>query len=102
MSDRIDQLRVQIDAINSELLTILNKRAEVVLEIGKAKQEKGMEVFDPEREERILSSLCSMNRGLLTDEMIRVIFKQIFDECSNLQRAQMNEAMDSAEMTKSR
>ncbi|MBW7475988.1 chorismate mutase [Paenibacillus oenotherae] len=86
MSDKLNQLRVQIDAINDELLTILNKRAEIVIEIGKAKQEIGMQVFDPEREELILRSLCSRNNGLLTDGMIRTIFQQIFDEYSNLQR----------------
>lgn len=102
MTDRLNQLREQVDAINSELLTILNKRAEVVYEIGKAKREIGMEVFDPEREERILNSLCSMNSGLLTDAMVRAIFKQIFDECSNLQREYMSNAAGSVEIASKR
>ncbi|WP_219836777.1 chorismate mutase [Paenibacillus sp. R14(2021)] len=90
MTKTLDQLRAEIDGLNLELLYLLNKRAEVAIEIGQVKKGMAKEVFDPERERHIFNHLNQLNDGPLTNEMVQKIFKTIMDEASRLQRETMN------------
>ena len=44
-------LRVRIDAVDLELLQLLNRRASLALEVGEVKKKEGSVAFRPEREE---------------------------------------------------
>ena len=46
-------LRIQIDALDAQLLKVVRRRLQVVEKIGAAKQKKGLPVFDPKREEQV-------------------------------------------------
>ena len=61
MSGRIKTLRGEIDAIDEKILSLLNKRISFVKKIGKLKEKKGIESFDPAREENILSKIARLN-----------------------------------------
>ncbi|HOB95154.1 MAG TPA: chorismate mutase, partial [Aquabacterium sp.] len=43
-------LRQRIDALDRELLDVLNRRMQVVVEVGELKKHEGSPVFRPERE----------------------------------------------------
>lgn len=73
----LDELRRQIDAINLSLLELLNERARVVQAIGRLKREQGLPLYDPEREEAMLTALTARNPGPLSDEAVRALFKEI-------------------------
>ena len=81
----LSALRGEIDTINQEILTLLNKRAKVVLEIGKLKKENSMAVYDPAREKEIEKSLVEMNTGPMPDESVIKIFREIISACRSLQ-----------------
>jgi 3-deoxy-7-phosphoheptulonate synthase / chorismate mutase len=81
----IHELRKTIDEINQELLTLLNKRAEVAVLIGKEKQKHGQPIFDPIREQAILTEITKKNQGPFKDEVIIHLFKEIFKASSQLQ-----------------
>jgi len=49
--------RQQIDKIDNELLDLLQQRVGVVKTIGAIKKENGLPVFDPAREQALLSIL---------------------------------------------
>ena len=76
MSD-LDELRVKIDAIDIELLRLLNERAKVAKEIGAIKNREGLPIYSPEREERVIRSLIDRSDGPLTPEAIRAIYCEI-------------------------
>ncbi|GJM14993.1 MAG: hypothetical protein DHS20C13_03200 [Thermodesulfobacteriota bacterium] len=78
-------LRGEIDNINKDILTLLNKRAEVVLEIGKLKQENSMEIYDPAREKEIEKKLVELNTGPMPNESVIKIFREIISACRALQ-----------------
>lgn len=78
MSDRLQALRAQVDEINSEILKLLNKRAELTSSIGKVQQELGMTFYDPEREGQMLQALEMKNNGPFSNETIKHLFKEIF------------------------
>ena len=54
MSKTLSELRVQIDALDLELLALLNRRAGLAHEVGELKNTEGSVVFRPEREAMVL------------------------------------------------
>jgi 3-deoxy-7-phosphoheptulonate synthase/chorismate mutase len=86
MSKEVDLLRQQLDEINLQILGLINKRAELVQEIGKEKLKQGINRFDPERERQMLNLLVENNDGPFSDDTIRHLFKQIFKASLDLQK----------------
>ena len=56
----IEQIRSEIDSIDRQISELLEKRMRCTDEIGKRKAEAGLPVFDPSREDAVLSSLSSL------------------------------------------
>ena len=70
-TNRLKELREQIDPINLQILELLNKRAEIALEIGKVQQEMGTRFYDPQREAEMLNALQYANEGPFSNETIK-------------------------------
>ena len=83
------EFRKTIDAIDVELLTLLNRRTSVVEEIGRAKESAGMPIYEPKREDQVFHNVTSNNNGPLTAEALKRIFERIIDEMRNIQRDKM-------------
>lgn len=73
----IEKHRVQIDEIDKELVTLLNKRAGHSLVIRGLKPEAKMGLFDAKREEEILTKITEYNDGPLYNENLREIYATI-------------------------
>ncbi|HSP41592.1 MAG TPA: chorismate mutase, partial [Luteolibacter sp.] len=73
----LDDIRRQIDDIDRELLGLLNRRADLVHEIGVVKKSNGLQIYAPEREEALLRRLIDMNQGRLPEKSIRAIYREI-------------------------
>src|SRR5262245_42817172 len=82
----LDEWRARIDEIDRQLLRLLNQRAELSLEIGRAKRETGEPVHVPEREQGILEELDRLNPGPLAGGAIRAIWSEILSASRSLQR----------------
>jgi chorismate mutase len=80
------ELRDQIDAIDLALLEWLNRRTGVVEEIGRLKEELGLPVYEPSREEGVFKNVIANNQGPLSAEAVQRIFERIIDEMRSLQR----------------
>ena len=63
-------LRGRIDAIDRELLGLLNRRAEVAAAIGALKRAEGSPAFRPEREAAVIDALKASNKGPLPTESV--------------------------------
>ena len=74
----LEGLRSRIDALNLEILRLINERAEVVNEIGKIKEKQGVNRYDPLRERHMLDLIKEHNNGPLNQMTVDYIFKQIF------------------------
>jgi chorismate mutase/prephenate dehydratase len=77
MSRTLDEIRVEIDAIDTQLLELLNQRADLVHEVGEIKRREGLEIYAPEREEKLLLRLIGLNKGRLSPHSIRAIYREI-------------------------
>ncbi|MDB6069072.1 MAG: pheA, partial [Verrucomicrobiales bacterium] len=76
----LDELRKKIDALDGELLRLLNERADVVHGIGEAKKAAGLMIYAPEREESLLKALAQKNaalEGRLPEKSVRAIYREI-------------------------
>lgn len=83
---RIDELRQQIDAIDTRLVELLSARAACALEIGHEKKLLGLEVYQPSREAEVLGHVQRINAGPLDNEAIKRLFERIIDEARRLER----------------
>jgi chorismate mutase / prephenate dehydratase len=78
-------LRERIDATDAELLTLLNRRAQLALEVGELKKREGSVVFRPEREAQVIDNLKRLNTGPLKAENIAPIWREIMSACRALE-----------------
>ena len=78
-------LRSQIDAVDRELLALLNRRAALALEVGEVKKLEGSVVFRPEREAQVIDGLKSSNPGPLGSESVAPIWREIMSACRALE-----------------
>ncbi|MCE5237529.1 prephenate dehydratase [bacterium] len=82
----LDDLRGQIDRIDHELLRLLRERAQIASEVGQFKASQGRDVYDPQREARLLERLTTDDLSPLTPEAIRAIYREIISVSRSLQR----------------
>ena len=82
----IDDIRENIDRLDSELLRIFNERASLALKIGHLKKGLDLPVYDPAREKRIFTRMTAENEGPLDDQAIVRLFERVVDESRRLER----------------
>ena len=73
----LDDWRSRINDLDSQLLNLLNQRAEAALRIGDLKRRKDLAYFVPEREAEIIDRLVKLNRGPLPADAVRAIWREI-------------------------
>ena len=78
-------LRQQIDSVDRELLTLLNRRASLALAVGEIKKSEGSVVFRPEREAQVIDSLKAANPGPLATDSVAPIWREIMSACRSLE-----------------
>ncbi len=78
--------RKEIDNVDSRLVRLLNERMGLALEIGSEKKRKGEPVYDPVREEEIIASLRAENRGLFPNDVLDLVFREIFSASRKAQQ----------------
>lgn len=74
---QLPEIRQEIDAIDQELIRLLNRRADCAIEVGSVKKEDGKPFFTPERERAIYEALSSKNPGPLTSRQLTNIFREV-------------------------
>ena len=82
----IARWREKIDAVDRQIVELLNQRAHCVLAIGSHKSRLGLTIYDPAREEEIVRQAIAANEGPLEDAAIRRLFERILDESRRLER----------------
>lgn len=82
----IDEIRQEIDRLDSELLRIFNERASLALRIGEIKKERQLPVYDPSREKIIFERMQKENPGPLDNQAIVRLFERVIDESRRLER----------------
>lgn len=83
MSDELLNLRNRIDAVDAELLRLLNERAKIAQAVGHI---KNGQIYRAEREAQVLRRLCAENPGPLKPGNIEHLFREIMSACRDLEQ----------------
>lgn len=73
-TERLKELRDEVDALDRKIVSALNERARIVVEIRRVKEEAGLPLYDPGREEEIFENVTRANEGPLYDDSLRDIY----------------------------
>jgi chorismate mutase/prephenate dehydratase len=73
----LKELRIQIDAIDREIVALLNRRTELASQIGRIKLEQGAEIYVPKREEEVFDRVTALSQGPLPPQALRAIYREI-------------------------
>jgi chorismate mutase/prephenate dehydratase len=90
--DQLKPLRDRIDALDLQLLALLNERAQCALEVGEIKARQPAETdqaatvfYRPERVAQILQRLSDQNKGPLSNDDVKTLFREITACCLSLE-----------------
>jgi chorismate mutase len=86
---KLEESRKKIDAIDTEILILLNRRAEISKEIGVLKLGAGLPIVDPEREDDIIRRIARENEGTMQDKTVVGIYQAILGESRRIQEEVM-------------
>ncbi len=73
----LGEFRVRIDELDRAIVKLLNERAQVVVEVGKVKQQTGGPIYAPHREAAVLSRVLGLSEGPLPDRTIEAVYREI-------------------------
>jgi chorismate mutase len=82
---KIEGWRKKIDAIDTALLRLLSRRAELALEVGRLKCEEGVGFRSPAREREIIARMKKLNPGPFDGAAIGKIYGLFVAECIRAQ-----------------
>jgi chorismate mutase/prephenate dehydratase len=91
MNDSLEQelavARREIDALDAQLLELLNRRAQCARQVGEIKARHGAagHTYRPEREAQVLRRLQEINQGPLPDESVTCLFREVMSACLSLE-----------------
>ncbi|MBX3185456.1 MAG: prephenate dehydratase [Labilithrix sp.] len=78
--------RAKIDALDDQILGLLESRADVARDIAALKRAAAIEVFhDPERERQVLERLVKRGEGRFPPDAIRAVFREVMSACLSVE-----------------
>lgn len=83
---QLQPLREKIDALDAQLIHLLNERAAVAHDVGEVKKVFNAPVYRPEREQQVIARLQSMSAGPLRKEHIAHIWLEIMSASRALEK----------------
>ncbi|TFB25070.1 3-deoxy-7-phosphoheptulonate synthase [Filobacillus milosensis] len=82
--NKLEQLREEVDQVNLRILDLINKRGELIKQIGDIKTHQGINVFDPLREREMLDLIIKNHEGPFEYSTIEHLFKEVFKAAKEL------------------
>ena len=83
----ISEHRKAIDALDAQIVRLLNERTGHVLEIGHLKQKDGEEIYAPHRELAVFDRVCKLNEGPITNASVRAIYREIMSSALSVEKS---------------
>lgn len=78
-------LRAEIDALDLEIVRLLNRRATLGLAAGHAKTRSGRPLTDSERERDVLVRISRANEGPLPQAELLALYRQLIETIKHLE-----------------
>jgi chorismate mutase len=88
----IEDWRAEIDAVDAELLRLLNARATLAIRVGESKRSAGLSVTDGAREREVVERARRANAGPLDYAAVARLFRRIIHESRRAEAASLKES----------
>jgi chorismate mutase len=85
MTEELETLRTQIDDLDRQIVKLLNERARLGLEAGKAKIRDGRPIADTEREREVLVRVAMANDGPLPQAAVLALYRKLIETIKRLE-----------------
>lgn len=85
MTEDLDALRAEIDAVDREIVDLLNRRARLGLAAGKAKLKNGLPITDADREREVMIRVAMSNGGPLPQDALLSLYRQLIETIRRLE-----------------
>ena len=82
----IKRLRRQIDSTDKQIVSLLNKRASIIVDIGRKKSKSGASAYCPEREQEVLSRVIAASHGPLSKSCLEAVYREIMSGSLSLEK----------------
>lgn len=84
----LSEIRERIDAIDQQILQLINQRALCALEVARTKQAEGEtgSFYRPDREAQVLRRIKELNPGPLNDIAVVHLFRELMSACLALEK----------------
>lgn len=89
---RLDELRHRIIEVDEQLIRLIGERRDLVLEVGRRKEELGLPILDPRREAEVVRRAAIRARDLGVDEeMARDVVWRVIAAARAVQEGRLHE-----------
>lgn len=85
LSTQIDEIRLEIDALDAEIAGLLSKRLELASEVGGLKKELGHPIYNKNREEAVITKTAGASEDEVKQLHLRHIYETILTESKRYQ-----------------
>ena len=79
--------RQAIDALDAQIVKLINERTKHVLEIGALKVKAGQEIYAPQRERAVFQKVTKLNKGPITHAGLRAIYREVMSASLSLEKS---------------
>jgi chorismate mutase/prephenate dehydratase len=90
MTDDLDTLRSEIDALDRQIVGLLNRRAMLGLAAGKAKTRDGRPIADADREREVMVRVAMANDGPLPQDTLLALYRQLIETIKRLEELEQS------------
>jgi chorismate mutase / prephenate dehydratase len=81
----MESLRTGIDAVDEEIVRLLDERARLARQIGQIKLEEGMEAYAPARERKVFERISLLSQGDFPKTGLEAVFREIISSSISLE-----------------
>lgn len=82
---QLDVCREKIDALDKEIVRLLNERIRTAMAIGRLKQEANAPVYVPAREQQVFEKVMKLNGGPMSAAHVRAIYREIMSAAISME-----------------
>jgi len=75
-----------VDALDSEIVNLLNERVTHASEIGRIKHAKGSDYYDPTREAIVMAKIAALNEGPSSNATLRAVYREVISSSISLEK----------------
>jgi len=95
VTDELDTLRSQIDALDRQIVGLLNQRARLGLLAGKTKLQNGLPIADKDREREVMIRVAMANEGPLPQDALLGLYRMLIETIRRLEELEKSSSAHS-------